>query len=537
MVQQLVEETAGNDGGIGNGTGGGEVGARIGGGTGVGIDDGARRARCECPPSAFCNGLFCPGPRAYENGFTLDSTVDDEERDRVEAAGPESLVRMLGNRNPWLLGLPDALDLLRAADRLASWVAARQAALMAQVFHQVDGHEASRTGESRPPLSFMLAAEEIAPLLRVPSGTAHRLLGEGLRLSEELPAVWDALDAGELSAVQAQVIVEQSGTLPAEALPVFEEQVLRTAAGLTRPKLGARCRRLREELHPESITARKKKAVRDRGVTVEASQDGMAWLNAYLPAEQALGIYNRVDAAARALQSPEEVRTLSQLRADVFTDVLTHTCTGDPKQGTGHRGVGARVFVTVPAMTLLGRHAAGCTGGGNRVDRARGRPDSAGLRDLCECVGIDGVSAVERCAPGLLEGYGPIDPDTARKLAGHAPSFARILTHPETGVVLGLGRDRYRPPKPLQDLVRIVNPTCIHPGCNRSSQVCEIDHTTPWAAGGCTDLCNLRPRCKLHHMLKTEGFWGDAQPESGIVQMTSLAGRTYTTFPEPPPPF
>ncbi|MBG6180089.1 hypothetical protein IWX62_001282 [Arthrobacter sp. CAN_A1] len=36
-------------------------------------------------------------------------------------------------------------------------------------------------------------------------------------------------------------------------------------------------------------------------------------------------------------------------------------------------------------------------------------------------------------APGELEGYGPTHPDLARKLAGHAPSFARILTPPLPG--------------------------------------------------------------------------------------------------------
>ncbi|WP_460572437.1 HNH endonuclease signature motif containing protein, partial [Flaviaesturariibacter terrae] len=226
---------------------------------------------------------------------------------------------------------------------------------------------------------------------------------------------------------------------------------------------------------------------------------GMAWLSAYLPAEQAHGIFNRVDAAARSLQGPDEGRTLSQLRADVFADVLTHTCTGDPKRGTGYRGVGASVFVTVPVMTLLGHQ---------RKDWQQQRED-AGMAEPAGTAPNPDSNApdVAGCENGLLEGYGPIDPETARNLAAHAPSFTRILVHPETGAVLSVGRNRYRPPKHLQDWVRITNPTCIHPGCNRSSWSCEIDHVTPWAHGGKTALDNLKPRCKLHHMLKTEGIW------------------------------
>lgn len=480
--------------------------------------------RCTCSRSALCNGLFCPGPRRYVNGFALNSTADEEERARIEAAAPEVLVRLLSNQNPWLQGLPDALDLLRAADRLASWVAARQAALTAQVFHQVDGHQASRTGEEQPRSSFTLAAQEIAPLLRVPGRTAHRMLGEALRLSEDLPETWEALDAGHISPSQAQVIVEESGSIPAEGVSTFERTVLASAGSLTRPKLAQRCRRLREELHPESIIQRKARAVRDRDVTVQPEQDGMAWLSAYLPAEQAHGIFTRVNAAARSLQGRDEARTLSQLRADVFADLLTHTCTGEPSKGTGFRGVGASVFVTVPVMTLLGHR---------KMDWQNIPPGAAQSGERF----VGRAPDMEGCENGVLDGYGPIDPETARNLAAHAPSFTRILVHPETGAVLSVGRDSYRPPKHLQDWARIANPTCVHPGCNRSSWTCDIDHVTPWAHGGKTELENLKPRCKLHHAMKTAGLWRSGQDEGGRQHVTSIGGKMYTTLPEPPPPF
>ncbi|WP_209066809.1 HNH endonuclease signature motif containing protein [Arthrobacter pigmenti] len=532
------------------------------------------------------------------DGSGVSSSADEDAPEGVEAAGPEALVRQLIEQHPRLQGLPDALDLLKAADRLTSWVAAQQAELIAQVHHHVNGHEMFRTGQQHPGTGFTYTAQEIAPLLRVPGRTAQQILSEALTLCKDLPATWEALEAGTLSPVQAQVIVQESGTIPAEAIPGYEEQILDTAATLTRPKLAQRCRRLREELHPESIIERRKRAAKDRDVTIHSEQDGMAWLGAYLPAEQAHGIFNRVNTAARALQSPDEPRTLNQLRADVFTDVLTHTCTGDPKNGTGHRGVGANVFLTVPVMTLLGHRkqdwqnatgsgvggsstttgdAAGSTskkGTAGNMDAPAGSamnsndPTGAGAggpagagtggtghdgqdpldsdvngfhlngADLNGADSGAGVPDLEGCTDGHLDGYGPIDPETARNLAAHAPSFTRILVHPETGAVLSVGRDRYRPPKHLQDWVRITHPTCIHPGCNRSSWTSEIDHTIPWAHGGTTELSNLAPRCKLHHTLKTDGIWADFTTDpSGAVHSTSLAGKTYTTLPEPPPPF
>ncbi|GAB3547936.1 hypothetical protein GCM10027404_10910 [Arthrobacter tumbae] len=593
----------------------------------VSLEDGYAQADATWPDELLEQAVF------GEASDLDDSGVDDHARARIEDASPVGLVyRLEEGTSPHARqaalggqgrGLAETLDLLRVADRLGAWVAARQASLTAEVFHQVHRSEIHDTGVRAAEIrrteaaaaeaaeaaeagagasgapgadvpghaagvaaraavagrvdagfSFMLAVQEIAPLLRVPGKTASRLLGDALRLTEDLPATWEALDEGRISAVQAQVLVDESGCIPAEAVPGFEETVLGSAAGLTRPKLTRRCRRLREELHPESITVRKARAAKDREVLVQAEQDGMAWLNAYLPAEQAHGIFNRVDAAARSLQGPDEARTLAQLRADVFADVLTHTCTGDPKRGTGFRGIGATVFVTVPVMTLLGHSrtdwqkkpedttAGPATAGGpatatstaaGSLDGSTGGPGSnadgkgSGATSGAFAPDVEGsarpdkvgvaVPDVAGCESGLLDGYGPIDPETARNLAGHAPSFTRILVHPETGAVLSVGRDRYRPPKHLQDWVRITNPTCLHPGCNRSSWSCDIDHITPWAHGGQTSLENLGPRCGLHHMLKTEGIWPAGTDDDGNHHVTSPGGKTYTIPPEPPPPF
>ena len=55
----------------------------------------------------------------------------------------------------------------------------------------------------------------------------------------------------------------------------------------------------------------------------------MAWFSAYLPAVTAAGIWDRTTAAGRALQGPDEARTLPQLRADVAASLLLgHGCAG-----------------------------------------------------------------------------------------------------------------------------------------------------------------------------------------------------------------
>jgi hypothetical protein len=199
------------------------------------------------------------------------------------------------------------------------------------------------------------------------------------------------------------------------------------------------------------------------------------------------------------------------LRADVFRDLLIDGQPGDGRCGEGlhgddgryggtARGVTAKVFVTVPVLTLLDR------------DDLLGRDEP----------------------PATLDGYGPIDPDTARTLAAHAPSFIRLLTHPETGAVLSVGRDSYRVPQDLKNWLQVRDVTCRFPGCSRHAARCEIDHTRDWAHDGQTRHDNLAHLCKSHHILKHKSDWQVAQARDGTGNLTwtSPAGRNYVTEPE-----
>jgi hypothetical protein len=131
-----------------------------------------------------------------------------------------------------------------------------------------------------------------------------------------------------------------------------------------------------------------------------------------------------------------------------------------------------------------------------------------------------------------LDGVIPIDADTARRLAAVAPSFTRILTDPETGVVLSVGRKRYRPPPDLARYIRLRDGTCRFPGCNRRARHTQIDHTVQRQDGGPTRWDNLACLCEKHHHLKDETVWKVVQLDGGVLQWTSPAGRIYTTEPE-----
>lgn len=115
-----------------------------------------------------------------------------------------------------------------------------------------------------------------------------------------------------------------------------------------------------------------------------------------------------------------------------------------------------------------------------------------------------------------------------------------MLTHPETGTVLSVGRDRYTVPADLRRAVAIRDRTCRFPGCRRRAASCDVDHSTAWADGGTTGLDNLATLCRKHHRLKHETGWRVVHEGGGTLRWHSPTGRRYRTRPAtalwPPPP-
>ncbi|MEO6201357.1 MAG: DUF222 domain-containing protein [Cryobacterium sp.] len=396
--------------------------------------------------------------------------------------------------------MAELVDVVAATDRMLAAVSAMRADAIDQmrVWSEKTSPVVAASGfGGTGTMARRSLVAELACALRIPEGSAERLLAESETLVHDLAATRTALQRGEISYRHAKTLIDHAWSLPKEERAGFESAVLPDAKRLTVAKFDGTARKARESSHPDTITARHEKCSADRHLQLLPARDGMAWLNAYLSAADANAVFERVSAAAQGLQGGDEARTLTQLRADVFTDVLID---GVTPSGLG-RGIRASVNVTVPVMTLLGHSE----------------------------------------EPGHLEGYGPIDPDTARRLAGHAPSFTRILTHPETGCVLSVGRSRYKVPKDLRRWLRLRDETCRHPGCNRSAARCDLDHSGEWQDGGRTRHDNLAHLCGPHHRLKSEAGWSVIHARDGTLTWTSPSGKRYVTEPatriDPAPPF
>ena len=393
---------------------------------------------------------------------------------------------------------------------------------------------ASLSPERRREMAHRSVTAELATALHVPERTMQRQLDEATALSTTLPATLSALRDGSITMQHARVIVEQTSDLgddAGDACARLDALLAELSRSNTAAVVRRKARDLREAVMSESIAERQRKARAKRRVEFEAAADGMAWLHAFLPADDAALIFDRLDRAARAEREGraptdpvgdnatgvetrgamhsdvarilDDQRTADQVRADAARDLLLYGTLGS-ESGLADAVARVRpsVHVTVPVLTLIG----------------------------------------ESDAPGLLDGYGPIDADTARRLAARAPSFTRILTYPVSGTVLDVDRRSYRPPADLERWLQVRDGTCRFPGCNRAARRSDIDHTLEWNDGERTAIDNLAHLCAAHHHLKHETSWSVRQIGAGSLEWTTPAGRRHLThpanpIPDRPPPF
>ena len=168
-------------------------------------------------------------------------------------------------------------------DQARSWseLSANVAGITMATMHQPGGWDAATVARRE-------LVTELACALRLPERTAETLMAHSHILAASLPATLEALQKGEISYRHAQSIADHAASLPADAAAAFETAILPAARTLTVARFDRRARVQRERMNPESIEARHVAGVADRSVSVSGDRDGMAWLNAYLPAAEAI---------------------------------------------------------------------------------------------------------------------------------------------------------------------------------------------------------------------------------------------------------
>ena len=387
-------------------------------------------------------------------------------------------------------------------------------------------------------------AAEVGGVMRVTDRTVQRRIGEARTLIEGFPATVEAWEQGRIVRGHAIAILETGTSLPAKMWAEFEQVAISRCERDTPNRVRGELEILAHRMHPRSFAERHEEAAAGRCVRIVPGRDGMSDVVATVSTVIAEGIHDRLTQQARAIIDTRDERAAAhggeaaatrnsdgdtdcdrdndaaaiiatdrrstdQVRADVFADLLlAGTPTLDDTRDTTAGPLGAiraRVQVLIPAATLSG----------------------------------------EDDGPSDLAGRSPIDPATARTLAGGTHVWERLFHDPTTGVTVAT--DSYRVPAGMRRFLQARDQHCRFPGCRVAAIRCEVDHTHDHALGGRTELSNLAHLCQRHHSMKQFTAWRVRQRKGGVLEWTSPLGRTYredaptpavafTPAAPPPPP-
>lgn len=453
-----------------------------------------------------------------------------------------------------------------------------------------------RTGRTVSAAATDSAAMEIALVAGLSQGQAHRVLDQAETMALDMPEVLESLALGRIGTSHVQRILEHAQHIVPEPLPVpasdaddatreqwerqmahraalarrdrrdFGADMLAVAPGKSPAQVRVRGRQILEKYYGLSYTKRSRTELRDRRITLEEANHGMTWFSGYLPTASCQAIFSKIDGMARLLKAdpdsaaavvraaaeagaegnavqpqedPAEERTLDQLRADVFTDMVLNG-----PRGQGLETVNAEVFVAIPATMLPGTPGGPSAKDDTNVDgpaaetqQAGGAPGTPRGWFDARLSGAGGLAAAHlqpgAAVPTLL-GAGPIDQGSAARLMTAAKTWWRLITDPVTGAIVEFGQDRYRPTAAQRAALRFRDGGCTTPGCTGPARNCEIDHTEEWQNGGGTDLSNTRLACKRCHRLKSLGLLEVEQRAGGTILVTSLFGTQRVAYPAAP---
>ena len=349
------------------------------------------------------------------------------------------------------------------------------------------GPHASAENSEHVSFAERAAIADLAVRLSLSENTIRGHAHQATTLIERTPLVWQRLRLGEVPPANARLVAELVSTLPverAELFVSFDEQVVDAAASLNPARFRTRARVIRERLLASTAIERHDAEGDRRRVFLEPALDGMCWLTAYLPAEVGVVAIAALDQHALDHAAADD-RTLDQLRADRLGELLTGVADGE--------AMPVRVGLVVPVLSLLD----------------------------------------EDDAPATLEGYGPIDPATARRLTAKAPSFSRILTDPIEGTVLDIDKTTLYIPADMRRWLQVIDQVCTFVGCGRLAVDSDLDHTIDRQYGGITKVSNLSHLCRPHHRLKYKTGWRIRQLPDRTIEWTSPTGRV--TRANPPP--
>lgn len=374
----------------------------------------------------------------------------------------------------------DRVRVLKAHQRLLSHYQAQVYADMAAIGDSYLELDAEFSDEA--------ASTEIRVALHLTRRMADSEYGFAQELRDRLPTVFNMLSDGVLDVRRARTIEYGTSHLDEATARRVVDKIKDCASDLTTGQLAARIRRLCVEADPDEAKQRTEEALENRRIVAEPTVDGTAHLMGLdLPSERVTAASQRINKLAVSLKTKEEQRSMDQLRADIFLDLLLGVDEANKKSP-------GSVNITVDLHTLTG------------------------LADN----------------PGELAGYGPVISDIARQTALEQSDEPWKFTVTNNGVPVHTGTTRRRPTADVTREVLARDETCVFPGCRMPAVACDLDHIVEYGEDGPTTPENLAPACRHDHVIRHRHGWTYERLANGDYEWTSPLGHTTTTHNKPP---
>lgn len=381
----------------------------------------------------------------------------------------------------------DAVRLMTAEARLSSYYEAGKLASMVEVAHSPPGNREAPVVRDVEEVEY--AVFEIASALTLTRRAAERELGLALNLTGRLRRVWEKFRSGLIDLRRVKVFDNNLAHLPSETIETVSDKVVDRAEGLTTGQLQACLLREVMTVDPQGADVGYEEGRAGRRFATYPNPDGTANQGVYsIAPDAAAAVSRKVNRLALALKNDAESRTIDQLRADVYVDLLL----GQAKSNGSDRG---EVHLKADVATL------------------------AGLSDT----------------PGELGGYGPIIAEMARKTAeAQVKATWQFTVTDENGDIIVNNVTRRRPTADMKRRIEAEYQTCVAPGCRMPAENCDLDHRKPFSKGGPTHNDNMSPLCRFHHMAKHHAPWGLKRLPNGNHVWTSPLGHIYIRPRAPP---
>jgi hypothetical protein len=429
------------------------------------------------------------------------------------------------------------------------------------------------------------AAAEISLASDTSHGRASNDMEIGLALATKLPRIAQLLLGGQISEYIARRIVHRTTNIvDPDVLATVEAHLAEAATtwgALSVKKLDDAIDVWVHRYDPAAVRQVRVR-VRDRGVDILETKDGVTEMVARLTGADAALFWQRITAMAKGVCT-DDPRTLNQRRADahgalgagffhlacqcgnpdcpaadddgrasqvvvhIYTEAATLDAQPDPLMdgdaplppdpGQPRSDItlvypdGTRVPLDgepEPAReqesTNDGSPSAACRPAAEGEPETEDKPETEVEPETEDKPEID-QTTTPTPPPGILVGFGAMPAPLIAALIARGAKVRHLRppgTDPEA---------RYRPSTALEEWTTARDLTCRFPNCDRAAQFCEWDHTTPWPAGK-THASGGKMYCKLHHFGKTFWVgWTDSQAPDGTITITTPTGQTYTSKP------